>query len=388
MKLKKKVLFLSAWYPTRIDPMPGLFVQQHAKAISDTWDVSVIHCIAQENVKKNYEVDVSYEFNLLTVRVYYKKVNDKIPFYRELIKLIRFERAYTMGYRRMVALFGIPDLVHVNILTRVGVVALYLKIRYGIPYVITEHWSRYLPERNGYRGFLRKMITRIVVGQSEAISTVSQKLKSAMIDCGISHRNFMVINNLVDCDLFRPQTIISVPEKKVFSHVSCFDDASKNISGILRVLRKIAIQRDDFLCIMVGDGKDREKIEQLALDLVLKNSVQFTGIIEGEPLVEVYNRSLFTVLFSNYENMPVVISESFACGKPVIATKTGGISEFVNEKNGILIGTRDEQNLEKAIEFMLVYCDCFISNEIREYAIKQFGREAVRSQLEMLYEQV
>jgi glycosyltransferase involved in cell wall biosynthesis len=387
MQLKKKVLFLSAWYPTRIDPMPGLFVQQHAKAISDICDVSVLHCIAQEDVKKNYEIDVSDEFNLLTIRVYYKKSKGRIPLFRELIKVIRFERAYTMGYRRMVTLFGHPDIVHANILTRVGAVALYLKIRYGIPYVITEHWSRYLPERNGYKGVLRKMITRIVVGQSEAISTVSQKTKSAMMDCGISHRNFMVINNLVDCDLFRPQTIISEPGKKIFSHVSCFDDDSKNISGILRVLRRIASRRDDFLCILVGDGKDWEKIEQSAHDLVLKNNVQFTGMIEGSKLVEVYNKSMFTVLFSNYENMPVVISESFACGKPVIATKTGGIPEFVNEKNGILIEPRDEQNLEKEIDFMLDNSNSFISNEIREYAIKQFGKETVGRQLKMLYGQ-
>jgi glycosyltransferase involved in cell wall biosynthesis len=209
-----------------------------------------------------------------------------------------------------------------------------------------------------------------------------------MMDCGISHRNFMVINNLVDCDLFRPQTNLSVPGKKVFSHVSCFDDDSKNISGILRVLRKIASQRDDFLCILVGDGKDWGKIEQSAHDLVLKNIVQFTGMTVGDKLVEVYNKSMFTVLFSNYENMPVVISESFACGKPVIATKTGGIPEFVNEKNGILIETRDEQNLEMAIDFMLDHCDCFKINEIREYAIKQFGRETVCGQLKLLYEQV
>ena len=86
------------------------------------------------------------------------------------------------------------------------------------------------------------------------------------------------------------------------------------------------------MCLLVGDGKDREIIEQSAHDLVLKNIVQFTGLLEGEQLVDAYNKSMFTVLFSNFENMPVVISESFACGKPVIATRTGGISEFVNEK--------------------------------------------------------
>ena len=386
-RMKKKVLFLSAWYPTKIDSMAGLFVQQHAKAISASWDVAVLHCLPVDNGQKIYEIDVSHEFNLLTIRVYYKKTYCKIPVLEGFVRAFRFAKAYIIGYDHIVSIFGVPQLVHVNILTRVGVFALYLKILYGIPYVITEHWSRYLLERNEYNGWLRKIITRWVVRESNAISTVSQKLRESMIVCGIRHQNFLIINNMVDCDLFRPNVIARANEKKLFSHISCFDDYSKNISGILRSVRKLAQRRDDFLCLLVGDGKDKEKIEQSANDLVMKNIVHFTGILEGNQLVEVYNKSLFTVLFSNFENMPVVICESFACGKPVIATNTGGIPEFVNEKNGILVEPGNEQKFEEALDFMLDNVNRFDANEIKEFAEKKFSKDTINNQLLLLYRQ-
>lgn len=385
--MKKRVLFLSAWYPTKIDPMPGLFVQQHAKAISGAWDVAVLHCMPLDYQQKIYEIDISVEFNLLTIRVFYKKTKGRIPILSGIVKLFRFAKAYMIGYQHIVTMFGVPQLVHVNILTRVGVIALFLKIRYRIPYVITEHWSRYLPERNEYNGYLRKIITRLIVRKSEALSTVSQKLKTSMINCGIIHQNFLIINNMVDCDMFRPEVIAMVNEKKIFSHISCFDDYTKNISGIIRSIRKLAERREDFVCLLVGDGIDRVKIEQSANDLVLKNIVQFTGILEGDQLVKVYNKSLFTILFSNFENMPVVISESFACGKPVIATNTGGIAEIVNEKNGILVECGNEQKFEEALDFMLDNVNTFNANTIREFAIKQFSREAISDQLSLLYKQ-
>ena len=44
-----------------------------------------------------------------------------------------------------------PDVVQLNVLQKQGVLALWLKRRYGIPYVIVEHWSGYLPENGMFR---------------------------------------------------------------------------------------------------------------------------------------------------------------------------------------------------------------------------------------------
>ena len=43
-------------------------------------------------------------------------------------------------------MMNLPDLVHVQVALKAGLIALYLKWKYRIPYVLTEHWSGYYPE--------------------------------------------------------------------------------------------------------------------------------------------------------------------------------------------------------------------------------------------------
>jgi glycosyltransferase involved in cell wall biosynthesis len=387
--MKKKVLFLAAWYPTRYESMAGLFVNRHAELLTTNFDVTVLHALAVNSLVQKYETETRNENNVLTIRVYYRKVNTSISGINKLINSWRFFKAHLIGFKQIKAKNEIPSLIQVNILTRVGTIALYLKLRYKIPYVILEHWSRYLPQRGDYKGFLRKMATKAVVHYSSGISTVSEKLRQAMMDCGIKHSHFLIVHNAVDTNLFNYKEQLVKPQKLIFSHVSCFDDNAKNVTGILRAIHKLAQKRNDFICLMVGDGTDKQKAEQLAASLgILEKTVQFTGILEGDKLVEAYNQSLFTVLFSNYENMPVVISESFACGKPVVSSSVGGIPEIINKSTGILVPPKDEVKLSEAIEFMLDHHQDYNSNNIREYAINQFGNTSVLNQFLQLYEPV
>ncbi|MFH0999278.1 MAG: glycosyltransferase family 4 protein, partial [Bacteroidota bacterium] len=57
----------------------------------------------------------------------------------------------------------------------------------------------------------------------------------------------------------------------------------------------------------------------------------------------------FMVIFSNFENIPVVLNEALVCGLPVIATNVGGIKEIVNEENGIIIESGDENLLAETL---------------------------------------
>ena len=83
--------------------------------------------------------------------------------------------------------------------------------------------------------------------------------------------------------------------------------------------------------------------------------------------------------------MSVVISESFSCGKPVIATNVGGIPEIVDESMGILIPPENEEKLTSAINYMLDNYTKFDASLIRNYAVAQFGKESVLNQLLRLY---
>ena len=91
------------------------------------------------------------------------------------------------------------------------------------------------------------------------------------------------------------------------------------------------------------------------------------------------------VLFSNHENMPVVIPESFAFGKPVLSTRVGGIHEYINDKNGLLISRGNENELIEKLNFMLDHCMDYDPVLIRKYAYERFSNEAVKKQLMEMY---
>ena len=90
-------------------------------------------------------------------------------------------------------------------------------------------------------------------------------------------------------------------------------------------------------------------------------------------------------MFSDYENSPCVIAEAFASGLPVIATRTGGIPEHVHDDNGILVAPGDEEGLARALASMLDHAGEYDAVKIREYALRNFGPDAVGRRFHDLY---
>jgi glycosyltransferase involved in cell wall biosynthesis len=381
-----KILFLARWYPDRYDPMMGLFIKRHAEVAAGFADVAVLYLRVAPGKPIGTEIDHQLENGVVTTLVYYGTKSILPSFIIKRITGFLFAIAFIKGYRFLLDSWGKPDIIHVNILTRLGLMALCLRKFQGIKYVITEHWSRYLPVTGTYKGFLRKYITKVVVGNAEAVSTVSENLAKAMQSHGLANKHFMVLPNVVDTQDYSPVWTESKNTKKRFLHISCFEDRSKNISGLLRAISKLAKLRDDFECILVGEGIDLEKMKSLSAELGLSESqVRFTGLLEGAKVVEAYQSADFMVMFSNYENMPVVISETLSCGLPVVATSVGGIPEYINHTNGKLVAAHDEVALLEAIIFMLDHSSDFDKQRIRQNAVDIFSKQAVSQKLKDLY---
>lgn len=379
-----KVLFISQWYPHRYDAMAGLFVQKHAEAASLFCAVKVLYVHADENTD-SFEMEEKNHSNMSELIVYYpcKKNN---PLYK-ITKSINYFRAYWKGYKQITKNGFTPDIVHANILTRTGFMAYLLKKWKGTPYVVTEHWSRYLPNRNTYKGTIRKFITQLVVRNAAAILPVSESLKKAMLAHNLKNTNYTVINNVVDNSFFKKCQIEARLKKRII-HVSCFDEQAKNICGILRATKELAKTREDFELIIIGTGIDVEKVLSYSKTLDFPDGVvTFTGEKTPEEVADWMQNSDFFVLFSNYENSPVVISECLVCGKPVISTNVGGISEHVNNTNGILIAAGDEKALFEKMNFLLDHFEEYDVEMTKQIAKEKFSYESVGNILTEIYTQ-
>ncbi|MBO7286714.1 MAG: glycosyltransferase [Bacteroidales bacterium] len=384
-KERKHIVFLARWYPHRYDPMFGLFVQRHAEAAALFNDITVIYCNEQRaqcpqlkahsskpTAQSKFEIVRTNENNVDTIRVYYKKPKNKI------LSLIRFYRANMMALK----LCKKPDLIHVHILTRLGVIAWIQKKLHKTPYIITEHWSRYLPG-NDFGGFLRKLFTKIVVRNAETITTVTENLAIAMKKHELKNDNYVVLPNVVNLDMFHISEKNNNPCKII--HISCFEDKSKNISGLLESLKIIDDKGIDFQCKLIGEGMDLDLMKEKAKELQLINKVSFTGLLQGQALADELSSGDFLVLSSNYENMPVVILEALASGLPVVSTNVGGIKEMIDDTKGILVEPRNKEALAEAMIKMIETHKNYDANYLRNSVIKKYGYESVGMFLSRLY---
>ncbi|VAW28887.1 hypothetical protein MNBD_BACTEROID07-2101 [hydrothermal vent metagenome] len=385
------ILNLARWYPNRTDPMPGLFIQRHAEAVARYAKVALVyaHGVEAKDAIPLYEVDYEEKTGVRTARVYYRLPRLHVPLISPLVGLWRFFRANIKGIKRVKLPGERFDVLHVHVLTRLGILALFYKWLHGTPFVITEHWTRYLDSRKEFRGFLRKLLTRMVVRQAAVVTTVSDNLTRAMTNHRLQNSNYRVIYNVVDTAFFeaaKKTALRSETGRKELVHVSCFTDVHKNISGLLRVVKKLSEKRDDFHLTLVGEGEDLEKMKNYARTLEIpENTLVFTGLLEGKILAETMAKADALVIFSNYENMPVVINESFALGVPVFSTDVGGIAEMVNDSNGRLVPKGDENALLVVLNDFLDGKISFQKEQIQAFAEKHFSMEAVGRVLLEIY---
>lgn len=384
------VLYLPRWYPHRYDPMPGLFIERHARSVAQHCSVSVLYVHADAPaLREKYEIVTARDEELFQVRIYYRTSGSGSGAVRQAVNAWRFFIAHRIGYGIIRKEQGKPDLLHVNVLTRLGVLAMIWKFLTGTPYVITEHWTRYLPSMDNFKGRWRKLLTRMAVGRASAVLPVTDNLRRAMESHGLNNPKYIIIPNVVDTGMFHPQKEDPSGPRKKFVHVSCFEDRQKNISGLLRTLKKLSGQRSDWECHMIGEGIHLELLERQAEVLGLKGrEVIFHGLKENEELARLMRDAWFQVMFSRFENLPVVILESFASGVPVLSTDVGGIREHMNSDLGMLIPSEDEEALLRALNEMLDSAGKYDKQRIRDYAVEHFSREVIGRELFEVYGQV
>ena len=367
-----KVLFISSWYPNRHHKTLGNFVQKHAEAISRHASIHVLSVFSDPKILTDI-IEHDNINGVPTTIVYYKKVKHQIPVISNYIKHKRYKAAFFKGVQYIQEQFGfIPDLTHVNVTFPIGLFALTLKRQRNIPYIVTEHWTGFLEdERPGQIKGLKKWSIRKILRNATYLTPVTEHLGNAMLNF-ISTKAVPTVRpiyNVVDTQLFFPKTYDN--QKAQILHVSSLEDAHKNITGLLRVIKRISEKRKDFFLQIVTDGHItplKTYAKELGIDEIF---VKFESTKTPEEIVQYYQKSDFFLLFSNYENLPCVIVESLSCGKPIISSDVGGIAEHISKDKGILVEKKDETALEKAVETMLDNYKRFDHKMLRTYAEKK-----------------
>jgi glycosyltransferase involved in cell wall biosynthesis len=118
------------------------------------------------------------------------------------------------------------------------------------------------------------------------------------------------------------------------------------------------------------------------------NIIQFTGFVSYENVAQLMQQSNCFVLFSREENMPCVILEALCCGLPVISSNVGGISEVINNKNGLFVPEYTVESLQQAMIRIYNNYRFYNRNKISEEAKRNFSYGVIAREIFIKYKEV
>ena len=121
---------------------------------------------------------------------------------------------------------------------------------------------------------------------------------------------------------------------------------------LLRAIYKIKDKVPDIKLTIAGEGEMTTSLKQTVKDLNLESSVYFAGFIANDQIYDLLKKHHLMVMPSvmESESFGVAVLESYACGRPVIASKIGGVPEIVvNNETGILVSPENVNELADTI---------------------------------------
>jgi len=232
----------------------------------------------------------------------------------------------------------------------------------GIPHIITRHVAISQHLLSNFRKKLYASFDNIAMKWAAKVITVSHVVEDDLVENqGVVRDKIVTIVNGVDLNRF------SMIDKKasikirsefgidagmhvvgMIAQLSYWKGVAYFLSAIPSILSRCKYAR----FLIIGDGPERANLEALAERLGISQQVIFGGFRRDIP--EIIASMDIVVLSSLREGLPLVLLESMAMGKPVVATNVGGVSELVQDgETGFIIAPRSPDTLAEAVTILL-----------------------------------
>jgi len=382
-----KVLWLTSWYPNDLDKWNGDFIQRQAHAAALYCNLTVIHVEADSQglLQEPIIKQTSTIGNLTEKLLLFKPLRSKIA--GKVLNLQRYTRHFKAQVENYIEETGPPDVVHVHVAMKAGMIALWIKKKYRIPYIVTEHWTIFQNNSEGAyadRSPVFKKFTRDIFKNAALVLPVSENL-GEMISRSVIPVPYKRVYNVVDTEHFRYD---GFREERPFTfiHVSSLND-QKNPDAIIDSFVSFHRTYPRSRLIMVGEVQG-DLFQNIMQQNLSANAIQFTGLVPYEEVAHLMRNSDAFVLFSRYENMPCVVLEALCSGLPVITSDVGGLKEVINEENGILVKNYATNALTEAMIKLYISYLQFNRQKISSDARSRFSYEMIGKEINDAYEEV
>lgn len=274
-----------------------------------------------------------------------------------------------------------PDIIHLHTYSAGAFFHLQTRARFPAPEIYTIHSLPTTGSANGMFGRCLRSAGRVVaISQAMWDGTIALapevRAKSQVI------RNGLPMPSLPPAPLDFQTPILLVYGRAV---------PEKGFDLALRAFARARRTYADLRLLVAGDGVELPALRVMALELGIADAVAFLGWVPPHQMARTINRAFLVLAPSRWEEpFGLVALESAQMGRPVVATRVGGLPEVVlNGETGVLVEREDEEGMAEAICTLLAnpnLCRSMGKNA-RQRAQTSFGIETMVDAYENLYRQ-
>ena len=165
----------------------------------------------------------------------------------------------------------------------------------------------------------------------------------------------------------------------------------KGLDVLLHAISQLSSEGNQHVFVVVGDGPEEETLKYLSRSLGIEREVVFTGELQHQEIAKLYEQCSFFVLPSRSEPFGIALLEAMSFGKAIVATRVGGIPEFlIDGFNGFLVDPDDTASLAKGIRMLTNDRDLRVRIGRNGYDLveKQYRYESIIDEYESLFRKV
>ena len=194
--------------------------------------------------------------------------------------------------------------------------------------------------------------------------SVAKSVANKLVKFGLSSNKVVTVYNGIDLELFDEircgdEYLSLLPadlKSCLFIVVGYFASliSRKGHKYLIEAISEVSKEFPNIRLVITGSGPLRDKLKILSKNLGIEKKVLFTGKIEYKYLYQLLNKIDVYAFPSLAELFPFAILEAMAAGKPIVATRVGGMPEAIRDgENGILVPPRDYKSLADGIKRLI-----------------------------------
>lgn len=240
-----------------------------------------------------------------------------------------------------------PDILHSFYASSYGMLGMMCNFH---PYIISAWGSDIYEFPN--KNLLNRFLLKRILNSGEVICSTSKDMKREIKKF---YNDEVVLTPFgVDTKRFKSSTPIL---QKEYITIGITKNLEKiyGINYLIEAFAQLCNERkQDLKLLIVGDGTERENLQKLCKDKGILSNVSFTGRVENKDIPKYINEMDLLCFPSLSESFGVAAVEAQACGRPVVASKVGGLKEIIiNDYNGYLIEPENVEDIKEKINLML-----------------------------------